>query len=147
MKRISIVLLAFLVVTAVPVLEYMQWKQETAGLVRETGRVTRIAQKTCRAGRTTRSSTCNYATIEYPLSAEVIGVLTPSLSIPAHYRIGDRIPLLVDPHNREHVLLVDSSGKVFAFVGLPTIWAASAFVILLGVSRFVRPAGPHRAEG
>jgi hypothetical protein len=139
MKRMSIVLLAFLIVTIVPALEYMEWKNETRGLAPETGRVTKIEQRQCRAGSTTRRSTCKYATIEYPLSAEIIGVLTPSSPIPFHYQTNDRIPLLVDPTNREHVLLVDRNDKVFAFVGLPSIFAVSAFVILLAGSRFVRP--------
>jgi hypothetical protein len=142
----SIVLLAFLVVTAVPALEYMEWKNETSGLVPETGRIAKIDQRRCRSEASSRRKTCSYATIEYPLSAEIVGVLTPSSPIPADYRAGDRIPLLIDPKNRQHVLLVDRADKVFAFFGIPSIFAGAAFVILLALSRFVRDRKRHRGD-
>ena len=146
MKRLSIVLLAFLVVTAVPALEYMEWKHETDGLVPETGRITEIAQRRCRTTATTRRQMCNYATIEYRLSPGIIGVLTPSSAIPSDYRVGDRIPLLIDPNNREHVLLVDRGDKVVAFLGVPSIFALVVFIMLLGASRFVRGRKRQRGE-
>jgi hypothetical protein len=142
----SVVLLAFLIVTTLPALEYMEWKSETGSLLPETGRVTEIERTRCRGASAAHPNTCSYATIEYPLSAGTIGVLKPSLSIPSRYRVGDPIPLLVDPKNREHVLLVDRADKVFAFFGVPSIFAGAAFVVLLGVSRFV-PANKHYRRG
>jgi hypothetical protein len=105
----SIVLLAFLIVTVVPALEYVEWKNETKGLVLETGRVTKIDQRRCRSSASTRKQTCNYA--------------------------------------REHVLLADRSEKVIAFLEVPSIFAAAAFVTLLAGSWFVRDRKPHRGDG
>ena len=63
LKRMFMGLLAFLMVTVVPILEYVQWKNEMRDLVPETGLVTRIHQVKCLAGSATRRSTCNFATV------------------------------------------------------------------------------------
>lgn len=147
MRRLILILSALLIIAVVPTREFLEWRQEINGLVPESGRVTHIERRRCRGGRPSRSNMCSYGTIEYPLSADTIGVLTPSSPIPSRYQTGDLIPLLVDPKNREHVLLVDRGDKLFAFFGIPSLFAVAAFVTLLAASRFVPSKKHHGREG
>jgi hypothetical protein len=123
----------------VPVFEYREWKDDVGSLVPDTGRITQITPRRCRVQGVERRRMCHYARIAYPVTATALGTFAPDSAIALDYRIGDEIPILVDPKNRRHVRLGSRNATVFGFLRIESLLAVGAFVLAVLGAVFAGP--------